>query len=85
MEEMKPGGKTPRVEAPKIDLKQGNVWIHSTTDGASIVYQLQENNGSGTDWSDWKLYTKSFSDPGVAINAKACRAGYRDSEWARRK
>ncbi len=85
MEEMKPGGKTPRVEAPKIELKQGSVWIHSPTGGASIVYQLQENNGSGTNWSDWKLYTKSFSDPGVAINAKACRAGYRDSEWARRK
>ncbi|MGB7346291.1 MAG: sulfatase [Pirellulaceae bacterium] len=84
MEEMKPGGKTPRVEPPVITVSGGNISIMSPTEAASIVYQLESETGSGKSWSEWKLYTKSFDDPGVAINAKASRAGFRESELVRR-
>ena len=81
MEEMKPGGKAPRAEAPTIRLIRDRLAMDCATDGASIVYQIETHDG----WSDWKLYTKSFDDPGVPINAKACRAGYRDSELTRKR
>jgi len=76
MEEMKPGGETPKTEAPQISRSRGNVSLRCPTEGSSIVYQVQTDDG----WSDWKLYTKSFPDPGKPIKALACRLGYRDSD-----
>ncbi|MGI9472206.1 MAG: sulfatase family protein [Rubripirellula sp.] len=78
MEEMKPGGKVPATEPPTIKRAGGLISLASPTEGASIVYQTRQ----GEEWSEWKLYTKSFADPGRPIRAQACRLGYRDSPMA---
>ena len=75
MEEMKPGGATPKTEPPAIAFVDNKISISCPTEGSSIVYQTKTNKG----WSNWKLYTKSFEAPKVAIQARACRLGYQDS------
>ncbi|NND97993.1 MAG: sulfatase [Pirellulaceae bacterium] len=76
MEEMKPGGDTPRSEPPVISVADARVSMRCPTEGSSIVYQTKE----GPQWSHWKLYVKSFDDPGVPIQAKACRLGFDESK-----
>ena len=76
MEEMKPDGRTPVTEAPKIDIDGGFVSLRCETDGASIVYQVQTNG----QWEPWQLYTKSFADPGSPLRVQGCRLGYQDSK-----
>ncbi len=78
MEEMKPGGETPQTEPPTIRLNDGKITIDSPTEGASIVYRIRR----GDDWSDWKLFTKSVPAPEGAVQAMACRLGYRNSSSA---
>ena len=75
MEEMKPGGETPKTSAPSIESDQDMISIRCENEGASIVYQVQ-NNGS---WSDWRLYKKPFEHTGK-VRAIASRLGYRNSE-----
>jgi hypothetical protein len=75
MEEMKPRGQTPQTEPPSISVSHGRISIDCTTEGASIVFRTREGSG----WSDWLLFTKSFK-PAGAIQAQACRLGYRDSK-----
>jgi uncharacterized sulfatase len=81
MEEMKPGGEVLQADPPAISTAGGQVTLASDTDGASIVYQTKQGDG----WSDWKLYTKSFSSSGHPIRALACRLGYRDSKTVESK
>ncbi|MEE2938716.1 MAG: sulfatase [Planctomycetota bacterium] len=76
MEEMKPGGKTPQTEPPTIDLSGGRFSFACPTDGASIVYRVQQGDG----WGSWRLYTGSFVDPGEPVQVLACRLGYANSK-----
>ncbi|MDA8745191.1 sulfatase [Rubripirellula amarantea] len=75
MEEMKPDGVTPTTENPEMERSDNRVSITCPTDGSSLVYQTKTDDG----WSDWTLYTKSFSHDG-AVQAQACRLGFSDSE-----
>lgn len=78
MEESKPGGETPETRSPTMAHVGGMISLACETEGASIVYQIQQ----GETWSDWILYTKSFAPPESArrIRVTACRLGYRESE-----
>ena len=78
MEEIKPGGETPKTDSPTMAHVGGMISLACETEGASIVYQIQQ----GEQWSDWMLYTKSFAPPESAgrIRVTACRLGYRESE-----
>lgn len=80
MEEMKPGGDAPETQSPTIAIVGGMISLACQTEGASIVYQIQQ----GDSWSDWMLYTKSVApaDSTSRIRVQACRLGYRDSEQA---
>ncbi|QDT06818.1 Arylsulfatase [Rubripirellula lacrimiformis] len=75
MEEMKPGGVTPKTDPPSIRRDGKQVSIQSSGDGVSIVYQVFDNGK----WSDWKLYSRSFPSDG-RVRCKATRLGYRDSD-----
>ena len=81
MEEMKPGGATPKAAPPKIEKVGGKLSISSPMDGASVVYRTQ----TPKDWTGWKLYTKSFDDPSTAVQAKSCRLGFAESEITQAK
>lgn len=81
MEEMKPGGKTPVTQPPKIAHAGGMITLTSATEGASIVYQTKQ----GEQWGDWKLFKKSFASDGQPIRAQACRLGYQNSEISESK
>jgi len=51
------------------------IQLESDTPGASIGYQL------GNGQRGWQLYTAPFLvEPGTAVQAKACRIGFQDSE-----
>ncbi|MDG2222494.1 MAG: sulfatase [Rubripirellula sp.] len=76
MEEMKPGGKTPQTEPPTIDANGGRFSLACPTDGASMVYRVQQGDG----WGNWQLYTGSIVDAGKPVQALACRLGFADSE-----
>ena len=78
MEEMIPDGETPQTQSPTIARAGRMISLACQTEGASIVYQTQQ----GDQWSDWTLYTKSFSPPEWAsrVRVTACRLGYRDSK-----
>jgi hypothetical protein len=76
MEEMKPDGRTPVTQAPKIDIDGGFVSLRCETDGASIVYQMQIDGG----WGPWQLYTRSFADPATAFRVQGSRLGYENSK-----
>jgi uncharacterized sulfatase len=84
MEEMKPGGKTPRTKPPVAAIAGGQIAFQSPTEGASIVYRLAGAEGS---WGPWRLYTQSVQPPPQArrIEAVACRLGYRDSAPVRKQ
>ncbi len=81
MEEMKPGGQTPQTQSPQISMDGDSISLSCETEGASIIYQLRRDE----QWSDWKLYTKSFSigqadrRSGLMVKARACRLGFADS------
>ncbi len=76
MEEMKPGGKTPRTESPRVTREGNRIHLWSPTEGSSIVYRIKQDE----DWGLWQLYTRSLVDPGRPVQAMACRLGYADSE-----
>jgi hypothetical protein len=75
MQEMRPGGETQTTRPPKIETQQQTIWMHSPTEGASIVYRRREASG----WSPWQLYHAPLPRPTAELEAKACRLGYRDS------
>ena len=50
MEEMKPGGATPKTEPPAIAFVDNKISISCPTEGSSIVYQTKTSKG----WSNWK-------------------------------
>jgi hypothetical protein len=77
MEEMKPEGKSPVTETPKIASVGGVITLACDTEGSSIVYQTRDDGN----WSDWKLYVKSFPHSGP-LRVQACRLGYRNSKVA---
>lgn len=75
-EEMREAGEWEQTEKPELVRLGESVRIDCRTNGASIAYRIQ---GDGS-WSDWLLY----SDPvevqrGTAMEAKACRLGFKDS------
>ncbi|MCO8125368.1 sulfatase [Stieleria sp. TO1_6] len=78
MEEMKPGGKTPRTEPPVSSLIGGKLAFRSPTEGSSVVVRIRPD---GQQWGPWSLVTKSIDPPANAsLQAKACRIGFRDSK-----
>lgn len=79
MEEMLPEGKIPQTEPPEFEAWNDEIRLRSATEGASIVYRLRD----GDEWSDWKLYVKSLPAPEVAVEAMACRLGFRNSPSVR--
>lgn len=76
MEEMKPAGKIPDTQPPKITIGETEISIDCPTEGSSIVYQTKDDDG----WGDWHLYTKSLTKSVGPIRAQACRLGYRNSK-----
>jgi N-sulfoglucosamine sulfohydrolase len=80
MEEMLDGTDRPTVAPPRIIRRDGEISLLSSTEGASIVYRTKASKDSDK-WSDWQLYTRSFSgDEALMVQAQACRAGYISSE-----
>lgn len=79
MEEMKPGGTTPRTEAPEIVFNGREAALRCETEGASIIYRLGGDGG----WGEWRLYVKSVDVGERPLEALACRLGYRDSKTVR--
>src|SRR6056297_4008035 len=78
MEEMKPGGETPRVQPPEISVSAGSVFLRSRTEGVGFVYRVKQADR----WTDWMLYSRAFPDPDADIEAIAFRAGLGDSQPA---
>ena len=81
MEEMFPSGRAPTTQRPTIAFDRDNVVsLGCPTEGASIVYQLHNDQG----WSDWILYTKPFvaslSGDRNRVRAQASRLGFETSQ-----
>ena len=70
MEEMKPDGETPTTTPPIIQFNAGSMTIACRTEGASIVYRTARAG----QWSDWRLYTKSFPLSSEAADTEAAGA-----------
>jgi N-sulfoglucosamine sulfohydrolase len=64
----------PRVSPPIATVKDGKVQLTCATPGASITYKSQRR---------WRLYVEPLEAKGEAMTAKACRAGFQDSEEIR--
>ena len=68
-----PGGEQPRTEAPRITVREGRVVIDSPTDGASLGFRFEGEDG-------WRIYTGPFeAPPGFLVEAKAVRYGWLES------
>ena len=80
MNSMWPGGIQPGSAVPEISLDEGKVTLSCSTEGASVVYQL---DGEGYRPGHWFLYTGPFqAEPGNKVRALAHRIGYTESEAA---
>ena len=85
-DEMKrPGGEYERVAPPAVFLAQKtaggsfDVYLKSHTPGSSVLWRYEKPSGDGK----WRLYTAPFPlQEGRALQAKACRLGFRDSDIA---
>ena len=79
MEQRRPGGKFAVTATPEIVVAEGKATIRCTTEGASIAYRVNKDIPAG-DGRRWLLYTGAIAvSAGDAIQAQACRLGYRDS------
>lgn len=77
VESMWPKGKQPETSLPRITSNQGKVSLECDTEGASIVYQI---NNAGFNRNHWFLYTGPFqTQKGDTITALAHRIGYLES------
>lgn len=78
VEEFWPEGIQPVTGAPEMSLSNGMVYLNSTTDGASIVYQI---NHMGMNPAHWYLYKEGIKvQPKDTVTAIAHRIGFRESE-----
>ncbi len=74
-----PEGEQPVTEAPVAEQQDGQVALHSATDGASIGYQLLQANE--TPGATWQVYTEPITlEVGEQLVALAHRIGYLPSE-----
>lgn len=77
VESMWPKGKQPETSLPKITFDGRMASLECDTEGASIVYQI---NNSGFNNDQWYLYVGPFqSQKGDTISALAHRIGYLES------
>jgi uncharacterized sulfatase len=82
-EARRPGGKWSVTADPEFARENGKVAIQCATEGASIAYRVGKNLPAG-ERGTWLLYTQPVAVPaGQALQAKACRLGYRDSQIVR--
>jgi hypothetical protein len=82
MQQRRPGGKWAVTANPEITVAEGKATIRCATEGASIAYRVNKDIPAG-DGRRWLLYTGPVAvSAGDAIQAQACRLGYRDSEIA---
>jgi uncharacterized sulfatase len=82
MEQRRPGGKFAVTAKPEIAVADGKATIRCATEGASIAYRVNQDIPAG-DGHRWLLYTGPIAiAAGDAIQAQACRLGYRNSEVA---
>lgn len=71
-----PKGIQPKTESPVVNNRNGLINIQCPTEGASIAYQLCED-----DEQHWRLYDKPFkAKVGTVIKAVSIRIGYKQSE-----
>lgn len=92
MEQRRPGGKFAVTATPEISVEAGKATIRCDTEGASIAYRTwplsprgKGAGGEGAPGNDrhWLLYTGPVAvSAGDAVQARAYRLGYRDSEFA---
>ena len=76
MARFRPGGQMIETTEPTISLRDGRASMSCTTDGASIAYRLGAPEPAG----QWLLYAGPVAmASGQAIEAKACRLGFKDS------
>ncbi|MBK3519864.1 sulfatase-like hydrolase/transferase [Carboxylicivirga marina] len=73
---MWPGGIQPETKPVKIEKNGRSIELHSATEGASIVYQLNEEIGS----KHWQLYSKPIKITKGKIAVRAVRIGYKTSK-----
>ena len=67
---------------PRSRCADGQATIRCATEGASIAYRVSKDIPAG-DGGRWLLYTGPVNvAAGEAIQAQACRLGYRNSEVA---
>lgn len=83
MEQMRPNDEFQTVAAPELSVAklEGKLMLSldSSTPGSSIQFRF-----GGAPDSPWRLYTGPTQvNPGVVVEALACRAGFRDSEVVR--
>lgn len=77
-ERMRPGGVWQTTEAPSVAKRNGAIVLASRTEGASIVYTLDEGREA-----KWFLYSTPIPAKGGVLRARACRLGYRNSAEVR--
>ncbi len=84
--QMLPNGQQPMAQKPKIIIKKNTVVIKCDTEGASIVYKI-ENTQAGMQKTDsryiarWQVYTKPFKvEKADKIVAISTRIGFKQSE-----
>lgn len=69
----------PRTLPPVATVAEGHVKLDTVTAGSSIAYTLQSRPNAR-----WKLYTGPMElKPGETLRAKACRAGFDESDEIR--
>jgi arylsulfatase A-like enzyme len=75
-----PGGDAPETEAPELRVADGVVTMRCATEGASIGYRVEDEDG-------WRLYTGPVSlealGPVRRIEARAVRYGFEESATTR--
>lgn len=76
VKQMLPDGRQPQTEPVTFTVEEDKLVLASPTEGASIGYQVIEENG---DDSSWELYTQPLKPSelrGPGIRARAIRYGY---------
>ncbi len=73
-----PDLEQPVTKPPQMSIVKGKMKLDSSTEGASIAYQI---NGKGYHKNHWLLYTKPFKiNKNDEVTATAIRIGYEQSE-----
>lgn len=74
-----PGRKQPVTASPEFNIKNGKVILSSSTEGASIGYQII--NGDQDPGEIWEIYLEPLPiQPDITIQAIAHRLGFKPSE-----